>query len=440
MLVGVVQSPLLASFRECYRDLLRYLAHRTGSADEARDLAHDTWLRLADMAAQGGQPAMLDGGDARAYVFTMARNLVVDRQRRMGVVQRHVDTQVGHALQAPDTAEVLMYRQAMDAVQAALAGLPERACQVFVRHRVHGEDQAALAAHYGVSRNMIERDMMQAMDCVQAAMERWHAGSVATPAPSPRVGRRKSLAALLGVAGLGSLGAWQAWRSYMPQWQQQLATGHGQILHRSLPDGSGLSLDAQSRVQLAYYAARRSVALLQGAAFFDVVRDAARPFVVDVPGAVAADASLRITVLGTRFGVERLPGGGVDVQVEAGRVRVERLDGQALVLSRRELAAGEAWRMSAGGEERLTRQPQQAAPWRNGLLVFADTPLAEAVERLRRYLPRPVAVDAGVAEVWLSGQVQIAQGEDFLRVLPDIVPVRSALVGGRWEIAPLRKR
>lgn len=95
--------------------------------------------------------------------------------------------------------------------------------------------------------------------------------------------------------------------------------------------------------------------------------------------------------------------------------------------------------MSAGGEERLTRQPQPVAPWRNGMLVFADTPLAEAVERLRRYLPRPVLVDASVAGLRLSGQVRIAQGEDFLRALPDIVPVRSALVGGRWEIAPLRK-
>nr|WP_315234274.1 sigma-70 family RNA polymerase sigma factor [uncultured Albidiferax sp.] len=436
---GVLQSPLLASFRDCYRDLLRYLAHRTGSADEARDLAHDTWLRLADMAQQGSQPALQDSGEARAYVFSMARNLVVDRQRRMGVVQRHADAQAGQQPQAPDTAEALMYRQAMDAVQAALAGLPERARQVFVRHRVHGEDQAALAACYGVSRNMIERDMMQAMDCVQAAMERWHAGSVAAPAQSPRVGRRKSLVALLGIAGLGSLGAWQAWRSYMPQWQRQLATGHGQILRRSLPDGSGLTLDAQSRLQLAYFAGRRSVALLQGAAFFDVVRDAARPFVVDVPGAAAADGSLRITVLGTRFGVERLLGGGVDVQVEEGRVRIERLDGQALVLSQRELVAGEAWRMSAGGEERLTRQPQPVAPWRNGMLVFADTPLAGAVERLRRYLPRPVLVDASVAGLRLSGQVRIAQGEDFLRALPDILPVRSALVGGRWEIAPLRK-
>ena len=40
-----------------------------------------------------------------------------------------------------------------------------------------------LAAEYGVSRNMIERDMMRAMDRVQTAMERWHTGVAVPSAP-----------------------------------------------------------------------------------------------------------------------------------------------------------------------------------------------------------------------------------------------------------------
>ena len=420
-------SPLLASFRDSYRDLVRYLARRTGCPEEARDVAHDTWLRLADMDLRGSPPPLCEA-EARAYVFTMARNLVTDRRRRDSVAQRHAQALPGVGQGVPDESEALMYRQAIDAVEAALATVPERARQVFLRHRVNGEDQGALAAEFGISRNMVERDMMLAMDRVQVAMERWHGGASATV----RQGRRRALSALLGVTGIAVPGAfaWRWWRIGVPEWQQAAATGHGQTLRQPLPDGGSVTLDAQSRVQLAYYAAGRSARLLAGAAFFEVTRDAQRPFVVDVPG---AQGGVRITVLGTRFGVERLPGDAVEVQVESGRVRVEALDAQGQVRSAHELADGEVLRVEGATVRQRAGAP--AAPWRDGLVVFADVPLADAIERLRRYLPRPVELDAEAARLRLSGQVRIAQAEDFVRALPSAVSVSTWLDAGRWRIS-----
>ena len=443
---GTLSSPLLTSFRDSYRDLLRYLSHRTGSADEACDVAHDTWVRLADMNLRGEQPALCDS-EARAYVFAMARNLVIDRQRHAGVVARHVQSQAlqpcdaGGAQHVPDACEALMYRQAVDVLEAALATVPDRARQVFLRHRVNGEDQGALAAEYGISRNMVERDMMLAMDRVQAAMEHWHAAGRApgTGAAHGAVrgnGRRRSLAALLGVAGIGlagGLGAWRWWRIAVADWQQVVSTGHGKTLRHPLPDGSHITLDAQSRVHMAYYAGQRRVALMAGAAFFDVVRDVDRPFVVDVPVDMHRNA-VRVTVLGTRFGVER-SAGGVDVQVESGRVRVQTLGADGQVTATRELADGQALRMAPGQPLPPPQAPtHEAAAWRHGLVVFADTPLADAVERLRRYLPRTVVVGTDAAALRLSGQVRIAQAEDFVRALPAVVPVQVRLVAGQWQV------
>ncbi|MDP9899245.1 sigma-70 family RNA polymerase sigma factor [Variovorax ginsengisoli] len=449
---ATARSPLLESFRLSYRDLLRYLAHRTGSADDARDLAHDTWLKLAELAQQGALPSMTEGSEARAYLFAVARNLCIDRQRRDQVAHRHAQAHPGSEAGGPDATEALMYRQAVTAIEAALAGLPERPRQVFLRHRVHGEDQSALAAEYGVSRNMIERDMIRAMDLVQAAMERWHASSIANAVPATpaaptmamrRGGRRRSLAALLGVAGLtAGLGGWQWWRVAVPQWQELVSTGLGRSLRRVLPDGSVMTLDARTQVRAAYDAADRRVRLMAGAVFLEVVRDARRPFVVDVPGERAADGSgptVRITVLGTRFGVDRLSGKAVDVQVESGRVRVDVLDAAGRVQGTQTLHDGEALRVfpgAAGGAFARMALATEAAAWRHGMLALSDMPLDDAVARLERYLPRPVAVDARVAGLRLSGQVRIAQAEDFLRALPDILPVRSTLEAGRWAIGP----
>ncbi len=438
MTAQAAASPLLASFRDSYRDLVRYLTRRTGSADEARDVAHDTWLRLADMGLRDTPPVQCES-EARAYVFTMARNLVTDRHRHDSVAQRHAQALPGVGQGVPDESEALMYRQAIDAVEAALATVPERARQVFLRHRVNGEDQGALAAEFGISRNMVERDMMLAMDRVQAAMERWHSG---TPQAKRGSGRRRALSALLGVAGLGVLGtgAWRALRLLLPQWQHLAATGHGQTLHQPLPDGGSVTLDAQSRVQLAYYAARRSAQLLAGAAFFDVARDAERPFVVDVPqSGSGGNGGVRVTVLGTRFGVERLPGGDVEVQVESGHVRVESLGADGEVRASHELHPGQALRVPVapgkGTAAPQVRSGVPAAPWRQGVVALDDVPLGEAVERLRRYLPRPVDVDGGATALRLSGQVRIAQAEDFVRALPSAVPVRVRLAQGRWSVA-----
>lgn len=458
MAVRTDSLSLLASFQSSYTDLVRYLARRTGSAESARDAAHDTWLRVADMARAGLGPQLQEEGEARAYLFAVARNLVIDQQRRDGLEHRHVARQAPYA-HSPDVAESAMYRQAITAVEGALAALPERARHVFVRNRLHGEDQAALAAEFGVSRNMIERDMMLAMDRVQVAMEQWCGGggtppahaadvlgakgtAVATgPASASRAGRRRSLSALLGVAGVavGGLGGWRWWQWAVPQWQQVASTGHGQTLRRPLPDGSILTLDAQSRVAMAYYAARRSVRLLEGAAFFEVAHQPECPFAVDVPrdpAAAGLPGDVRITVLGTRFGVERGVGGAVRVQVESGRVRVETLGGAGQPVRARDLGAGDDWQIDSRREVALGHlsDPGAAAGWRHGVVVFDSAPLAEVVERLRRYLPRPVEFDGAAAVLRLSGQVQIAQAEDFVRALPSVMPVGARLRNGRWYI------
>ncbi len=70
-----VTAPWAHAFQQVYADLVRQLSRRTGHADTARDLAHDTWLRLAE-----GDTAQAQ--NLPAYVIGTARNLAVDQQRR----------------------------------------------------------------------------------------------------------------------------------------------------------------------------------------------------------------------------------------------------------------------------------------------------------------------------------------------------------------------
>lgn len=364
-------------FSDSYSALIGFVARRTGNRQTAQDLVHDTWLRLAERE-QRGEPQ--DQAASRCYLYTVADHLAIDHLRR----------------------------EALTAVDAALAALPARCRAIFLADRLDGTAHAVLAQQHGVSIKTIEREVMRALDAVEAALLRWRGESAA-----PRRGRRRALSTLLGLGGMGLAGsaAWQAWREWVPDWQLALATRRGQQLEQDLPDGSRIALDAQGRAELRYYAGRREVALLAGSAFFSVAADAGRPFVVEALGA-------RVTVVGTRFEVAVGDAGELRVAVEEGHVQV-----QAPGAAQQDLHAGDALRWSpADGVERAS-SPGEVAPWRSGWLDFRHVPLSEAVQRLARYSPVALQVAPDAADLTVFGRVRIAEAGTWLRLLPGSLPV-----------------
>ncbi|RRD67065.1 sigma-70 family RNA polymerase sigma factor [Comamonadaceae bacterium OH2310_COT-174] len=507
--------PAPAGFRAITARLQKQVQRRTGCAEDARDLVQDAWLRLLEQgeaARQLREPA--------AWLSAVAHHLTLDHLRQRQAAARaaarcglprqgshsngngdgdgHNDG--GHApaiapWQAqPDAAESLMYRQALDAVQAALHALPERARQAFLAHRLHGTPQGELAARHGVSLATIERDLQQANARLHTALLHWrgehpggHAASQAQHAQHAHEAqsvktapatRRRSLTALLGLAALSGSGllGWRVWQSTAarPLLELALHTPRGQLARQALPDGSALTLDAASRAHITYRRALRHVQLLHGALFAEVAHDPQRPFVVEAalpqpaattsasatadtaatgiaqaaPDAPDARPRVRITVLGTRFSVDMAPA-GIDVRVAQGRVRVEWLDADGQPRSQRELHPGQGLRLHAASPAPIELPAssaaglgddadQHAAPWRHGHLRFHAEPLAHAIARLARYQREdaaPIELDARVASLAISGQVPVRHAHDWLQSLPAVLPVIVRRQGQGWLIA-----
>jgi transmembrane sensor len=427
--LGVPPSPWLAAFAASQRDLLRFLRRRTGCGETARDLVQDAWLRVAERRAGSDTVVPATADHQRAYLFTVAERLAIDHLRR----QSHWAGELAPRLTAgpaytPDVAESHAHAQALRAVERALAGLPERTRTVFLGHRLDGTPHEELAQRFGVSRKTIEREVTRAMDCAQRALEsgqtsaldRPDAVSAAAGAGMPvRRGRRQAIGTLLGLAGLASSAgmAWQLWRELVPTWQTAHATPRGALARLPLPDGSTLTLDADSAVDVRLYGARREVRLHRGGAFFDVARDPDRPFVV-LAGAA------RVTVLGTRFAVQAEPD-GVEVSVESGRVAVEGLTAvphaAPLVLT-----AGEAARVDNDSLARPlpARAAVPVAAWRDGWLELDHVPLGRVAHRLNRYRTgAPVRVEPAAASLPVLARVDIARSERWLQGLPALLPV-----------------
>jgi len=225
-------------------------------------------------------------------------------------------------------------------------------------------------------------------------------------------GRRTFLrTGLLGLAGLMVCGlSWRHWAN-RGVYEQQFQTAKGERQHHRLPDGSRLSLGADTRLHVRLDGQLRQIFMLQGEAIFEVARETDRPFVVD--GGLA-----QVTVLGTRFVVNRLPD-RLRVSVEHGKVQVDA-DTSSLQLS-----AGDVAQIVRGDAlRRLTLPADNAFAFERGRLVFTKADLSEIAESLSRYRERPVINIPGKKSPLITAVVQLSDIDSFLAALPAVAPVQ----------------
>jgi RNA polymerase sigma factor (sigma-70 family) len=174
---------LRAALLEHRAALLRYFIARRVPAEEAEDVLQDLVVKLESHAS--GPVA-----EPRAYLYRMAENLLLDRirseGRRRGREQAWVAAQAGVALDAddrPSAEQVLIARQRLALVSAALAALPERTLFVFRRYRIDGVPQRQIAAEIGISLSAVEKHLQKAYQVVVEAGQRLDADAPAPQRP-----------------------------------------------------------------------------------------------------------------------------------------------------------------------------------------------------------------------------------------------------------------
>ena len=230
---------------------------------------------------------------------------------------------------------------------------------------------------------------------------------------SPRRAYALTAMALLCVAAV------LAWRSYVPR-NVSYETVLGGLEAIPLADGSHMTLNSDSQVQVLVTAKERGVKLNYGEAFFEVAKDAARPFIVRAGHA-------RVIAVGTQFSVRR-EADQVEVVVIEGRVRVER-DNQSSVTPPAVLAAGSVARSDGSGvfvQEKPLPEAEAILSWRSGFLEFHDTPLKDAVAQFNRYNSRKIVIDdPNVANLKIGGNFKSTNSEAFVRLIESGLPIRA---------------
>lgn len=234
----------------------------------------------------------------------------------------------------------------------------------------------------------------------------------------------KLLGLLLVAGGSGYLAQQQLpWREAMAD----LRSGTGERLQRTLDDGSRLSLNSASAVNIRYNATQRRIQLLRGELLLDSGHDPAqRPLIVET-------AAGEIQALGTLFSVYEVDGGS----------RVELYEG-ALELRPRNapasrLEAGQQRWFSADRLEPVGRSDRNAIAWNDHRLIAERMPLGQFVGELSRHRPGVLRCDPAVAELPLTGVFPLADSDRVLTALQQSLPVEVRSITRYWvTVAPRR--
>jgi len=181
-----------------------------------------------------------------------------------------------------------------------------------------------------------------------------------------------------------------------------LTTAMGKSSTTRLADGSMVTLDTNSVVNVARWGSERRLTLVRGRAFFDVAKDPHHPFIVAI-------GDKTVTALGTAF----------DIRKDDDQVAVDLVRGKVLVMQHT-MVAPASMHMVAG--QRLVATASKpwtlvsadmtkALAWTHGETVFDNTPLSAAIAEMNRYSARKISIqtrslnDVAVNGVFRSGDV-----------------------------------
>ncbi|MBO9151303.1 FecR family protein [Chitinophaga sp. GCM10012297] len=202
-----------------------------------------------------------------------------------------------------------------------------------------------------------------------------------------------------------------------------LSTPVGGQFRITLADGTNVWLNAASSLRFpSAFSARERAVEITGEAYFEVTKDAARPFKVSFNGTA-------VEVLGTHFNVMAYPDESKSkVTLLEGSVAVSNASGRKLLKPGMQAVVGNAI---------TTRQAnvEEAVAWKNGLFIFDNEEIHSIMRKLARWYDVRSVYAGDMPGLTFSGTVsRYSNVSGVLEMLEMTESVRFELKGGTIEV------
>lgn len=154
-----MQPDLSLAFSTYGAELRRYLQRRVSDRNTACDLVQDAFVNILE------RPETRIG-DIRAYLYAIARNLLINHRQQE--VRRQTDPFAPDALahlasDEPSPEEIADSRLQLERVHALIQELPRRTQEIFVLNRIEGLTHAEVARHLRICESSVQKHLAHAI-------------------------------------------------------------------------------------------------------------------------------------------------------------------------------------------------------------------------------------------------------------------------------------
>lgn len=254
---------------------------------------------------------------------------------------------------------------------------------------------------------------------------------------APARSSKKWIVAASAVVVIGLIGLMLKYRVQVldlvdPIPQKQLVAANGQIVNYTLADGTKVWLNGGSKLTYpeSFRGSIRTVKV-EGEAFFDVVHNAAKPFIVKA-------GNTRTQVLGTSFDVKAYPEDAfVKVDVATGKVGVI----PATVAGKK----AETVFLTPGEEVAIAKANNAATKltgvdvtmltgWRDGGLTFRNMAVGEVARAIEHRFNVKITVDQNIANCSISANFTNVSLKNIMTIMSRLVKGKAVADGENYRL------
>ncbi|MFH6569017.1 MULTISPECIES: sigma-70 family RNA polymerase sigma factor [Pseudomonas] len=159
------EPPYQAAITELYCEhhgwLFGWLRRKLGCAQNAADLAQDTFTRILN-----ARESVATLREPRAFLSTTARRLIIDQVRRKQIENAYLQelaltAEALEGFQSPE--QILTTLEALEQIAFILEGMQDKARQAFVLYYLDGLTQSEIARQLELSDRTVRKYLIQAL-------------------------------------------------------------------------------------------------------------------------------------------------------------------------------------------------------------------------------------------------------------------------------------